>query len=269
MDGKRMKPRQAPRAAILLVVLMAAAAVWGGGVGEAQATEAASGPSSAAVPGEGPGADRAGAKAVEEGHLPADLRTVVDGIQARYEALRDFRARFTQQSRLEAAPTSDTAKGEVFFQKPGKMRWNYETPEPQEIVINGGTLWQYVPADKQVVVQSFDTSRVEYAFLTGLGDLEKQFRVRWAEPKTRPDDPLLYLELVPRDEQASFAKVVLGVESKGYRILATEVTGIFGNVTSIRFHGLRDNVPLKSDEFVFKPPAGVEVIDARAGAIEP
>jgi outer membrane lipoprotein carrier protein len=204
-------------------------------------------------------AAKTAAKPVEEGRLPADLQAIVDGIQARYEALRNFRARFTQDSRLEAAPTSDTAKGEVFFQKPGKMRWNYETPEPQEIVINGGRLWQYVPADKQVVIQSFDTSRVEYAFLTGLGDLEKQFRVRWATPRTRPDDPL----------QASFAKVVLGIESKGHRILATEVKGIFGNVTSIRFEALRDNVPLNSDEFVFKSPAGVEVIDATAGVIGP
>lgn len=194
-----------------------------------------------------------------------DLKEIVKGIQARYEMLRDFRGRFTQQSRLKAGTDPQTASGEVFFQKPGKMRWNYEFPDRQEIIINDGKLWQYVPQDRQVVVQGFDTSRVEYAFLTGLGNLEEQFGVEWASPRNRPDDSLSYLELIPRDEQASFTKVVLGVEPKGHRILATEVTDFFGNVTILRFADLQDNVKLADETFVFKAPKGVDVIDVTTG----
>jgi outer membrane lipoprotein carrier protein len=268
MNWAKMKPKRTPAVAIVVILLAAVGTASGGG-DDTRGSEVPSGSPPVAGSGDGRAAGPPGPEPGEAERLPADLRAAVDGIQARYDALRNFRARFTQESRIVAAPTSEIAKGEVFFQKPGKMRWNYDTPEPQEIVISGGRLWQYVPADKQVVIQSFDTSRVEYAFLTGLGNLEKQFRVRWAEPKTRPDDPLLYLELTPRDEQASFTKVVLGIEPQGHRILATEVAGVFGNVTTIRFEKLRDNVAMKSDVFAFEPPGGVDVIDATPGSVEP
>ena len=196
--------------------------------------------------------------------LPADLRAFVDAIQARYDLIRDFQGRFLQESRVQAAPAVDKAGGEVFFQKPGKMRWNYRTPEPQEIVINRGKLWQYVPADKQVVIQGFDAARVEYTFLTGLGSLEKDFRIAWARPDRRPGDPLRYLLLVPRDEQATFSKVTLGVEPRTHRVLVTEVTDLFGNTTMIRFEKLRDNAGVDPALFVFGPPKGVDVIDMTA-----
>jgi outer membrane lipoprotein carrier protein len=197
--------------------------------------------------------------------LPTDLKRFLDQIQARYEGLKDFRARFTQESRVQTAPTVEKASGEVFFRRPGRMRWNYEKPEPQQIVINGDKLWQYVPKDKQVVVQGFDAARVEYTFLTGVGKLERDFKPRWAHPKMRPGDPLVYVDLFPRDEQASFSKVTLGVSPGDHRILATEVTDLFGNVTVIRFEDLRDNLGLSNETFVFKVPKGVDVIDTTTG----
>jgi outer membrane lipoprotein carrier protein len=146
------------------------------------------------------------------------------------------------------------------------MRWNYRTPEPQEIVIDRGKLWQYVPVDNQVVIQGFDAARVEYTFLTGLGNLERDFRIAWARPDRRPADPLRYLALEPRDEQATFAKVTLGVEPGGHRVIVTEVTDLFGNKTAIRFEGLRDNVGVDPGMFVFRAPKGADVIDMTSPA---
>ncbi len=213
-----------------------------------------------------------GAPAVSQDAVPARptaLDALVKGLQARYEHLEDFKARFEQQSRLEATSSAQIARGEVFFQKPGRMRWNYETPEPQQVLIREGKLTQYVPADKQIVVQGLDTNRVEYAFLTGLGELENEFNIRWAEPRRRPGDSLEYIELTPRDADASFARLVLGVETRGHRILATEVKDFLGNVTSLRFEELQDNVGLGADVFAINKPAGVDVIDMTDGWTTP
>jgi len=198
--------------------------------------------------------------------LPADLRDFVDGIQKRYDRIRDFQGRFVQESRVQAAAVTEKSGGDVFFLKPGRMRWNYRTPEPQQIVIDRGKLWQYVPADKQVVIQGFDAARVEYTFLTGLGNLERDFRIAWARPDRRPGDPLRYLALVPRDEQATFAKVTLGVDPRTHRVLVTEVEDLFGNTTSIRFEALRDNAGVDAGLFVLRPPKGVDVIDMTSPA---
>ena len=196
--------------------------------------------------------------------LPPDLQGEVDGIQARYEQLEDFKARFVQESRLDATSEPRRATGEVFFQKPGRMRWRYESPDSQEILIRDGKFWQYVPADKQVVIQAMDVSRVEYVFLTGLGELKAHFDIRWNDPRRRPGSSLVFLALVPRDEEASFAGVVLGVDGK-HRILITEVKDFLGNVTILRFEGLEDNVGVASELFQWKNPAGADVIDMTTG----
>jgi len=196
--------------------------------------------------------------------LPPDLQREVDGIQARYEKLEDFKARFVQESRLDATSDPRRATGEVFYQKPGRMRWRYESPDSQEILIRDGKFWQYVPADKQVVIQAMDVTRVEYAFLTGLGELKAQFKIRWDNPRRRPGSSLAYLALIPRDEEASFAGVTLGVDEK-HRILVTEVKDFLGNVTILRFEGMEDNVGVPSERFQWKSPAGADVIDMTAG----
>ena len=200
--------------------------------------------------------------------LPPDLQHEVDGIQSRYEKLEDFKARFVQESRLDATSEPRQATGEVFYQKPGRMRWRYESPDPQEILIRDGKFWQYVPADKQVVIQAMDVSRLEYVFLTGLGELKTQFDIRWDDPRRRPASSLVYLALVPRDEEASFAGVILGVDEK-HRILVTEVKDFLGNVTILRFEGLEDNVGVARERFQWKNPAGVDVIDMTTGFSTP
>jgi outer membrane lipoprotein carrier protein len=211
-------------------------------------------------------AGSASARTPAAASLPADLRALIDAIQARYDGLRDFKADFTQESRVQAAPSAQKAGGQIYFQKPGRMRWNYRTPEPQEIVINGGKLWQYVPDDRQVVIQGFDAARVEYTFLTGVGDLERDFKLRWANPRKRPGDPLVYVRLVPRNEDATFSEVVIGVDPRDHRILATEVNDLFGNTTIIRFQNYKNNVGLARSLFAFTTPKGVDVIDNTAAA---
>src|SRR5689334_17766217 len=78
-----------------------------------------------------------------------DLAAVVDRVQKRYDAAADFRARFTQTLNNAAFKRKTTATGEVLLKKPGRMRWNYESPDPKMYLADGEQLWLYEPEDKQ------------------------------------------------------------------------------------------------------------------------
>src|SRR4051794_39311067 len=78
-----------------------------------------------------------------------DLRAVVDRVQRRYDGAADFRARFGQTLTNAAFARKTSSGGEVLFKKPGRMRWNYDKPEPKAYVADGTTLWLYEPEDKQ------------------------------------------------------------------------------------------------------------------------
>ena len=83
----------------------------------------------------------------------ACLDETVDAIQARYETVRDFAARFeqtTRPARLGASPVQKIiSRGRVVVAKPARMRWSYESPEPSVVVSDGETLWIYDPVFRE------------------------------------------------------------------------------------------------------------------------
>ena len=92
---------------------------------------------------------------------------VVRRLQARYDSTKDFTADFTQT--VEAATLGQPleSSGQVFFKRPGRMRWEFAAPEKQTIVADGQTLWVYQPEHHQVLKAPFRAA-FQSATVTGL-----------------------------------------------------------------------------------------------------
>src|SRR3989304_7438086 len=89
--------------------------------------------------------------------LPASLgaqslEDVVVGVEGAYARLADLRADFTQQAFNKSLGQTIKAEGTVYLKRPGKMRWEYRAPSPQQIVSDGRSLWVYTPDLNQVNV---------------------------------------------------------------------------------------------------------------------
>ena len=74
---------------------------------------------------------------------------ILSGVEKRY-ASSAFSARFTIESTLKAMQVTDTAAGRLLVKYPGKMRWEYEEPDPSLLISDGITIWMYLPEDQQV-----------------------------------------------------------------------------------------------------------------------
>ncbi|MGH7412726.1 MAG: LolA family protein, partial [Candidatus Rokuibacteriota bacterium] len=73
------------------------------------------------------------------------LDEVVSGVEATYGKIVDLRAEFTQTARNKSLGQDIKAEGIVLLKKGGKMRWDYKSPAPQQIVSDGTSLWVYTP----------------------------------------------------------------------------------------------------------------------------
>ena len=75
-----------------------------------------------------------------------ELMQNVSFIQQRYQSISSFTGEFVQTSiRNDEDSIPVVAEGKVSFLRPGKMRWEYETPEEQLLVTDGETVWLYDP----------------------------------------------------------------------------------------------------------------------------
>jgi outer membrane lipoprotein carrier protein len=188
--------------------------------------------------------------------------TLVRCVQARYGPLRDLTAAFAQESRVASLGRARARAGRLYFQAPGRMRWEYDGPEPQVIVADGKQLWFHRPERRQVVVQAMDaafTRQTPLLFLLGRGDFAAEFT--WDEGQLVPDAAgLVSVVLRPRVEAPDLSRLVLEVAVGECRLAGTIVEDAFGNVTHLVFSGERANTGLNAGLFRFAPPKDAEVL---------
>src|SRR5204863_5467710 len=73
-------------------------------------------------------------------------------LQKKYAAIKDFSADFVHVYEGGVLKKKVTEQGHVLIKKPGRMRWEYTSPEPKLFVSDGSKLYSYIPQDKQVFV---------------------------------------------------------------------------------------------------------------------
>jgi outer membrane lipoprotein carrier protein len=191
----------------------------------------------------------------------ADVRQAAAAIDARYNAMKSLRAEFTESYSGGGIRRVET--GTLWIKKPGKMRWDYTSPQKKTFVTDGSTAWFYNPAERQArrtPLKSLDDLRSPLRFLLGRTKLEKEVRGLSLAPDVRPQTPGdLVLRGVPVGMEDRVSVLLLESDSQGFlrRIVIEELDG---STTEFRLENQRENVPVNDAEFSFHPPAGVEVL---------
>lgn len=201
----------------------------------------------------------AGAAAAPSPTLDEALQRLEDA----YRGVRDLRAGFQQAAFNRTLSQTLEARGTLYLKKPGKLRWEYTTPTPQEIVSDGKRLWVYTPELKQVNVSDAPGALVGPAgsFLQGLGQVREHFHARFLNPAQPADaDGLLVLDLTPRKPEAMLARLVLSVDPRSGLVRKAVVYDQLENTVTVRFLDVAVNPGLPDTLFAFTPPPGVAVI---------
>jgi len=102
------------------------------------------------------------------------------------------------------------------------------------------------------------------AFLGGLGDLKKQFRVSALssnERKTiKANETLDWLLLIPKNPESHLDELLLGFERNSHTVGEAYLKNETGNVSHYFFKNVRLNANVADSQFVFAKPKGVKEI---------
>ena len=192
-----------------------------------------------------------------------ELDQVVAGIEATYGKINDLRADFTQTAYNRSLGQDIKAEGVVYLRKGGKMRWDYKSPSPQQIVSDGSSLWVYTPELNQVNKGSAPKALAGPAgsFLAGLGRLRNEFAVRFLNPAAKVDaNGRPVLDLVPKNPTPLLTRLVLTVDPKDYVVRQAVLYDQLQNTVTMTFSKVTVNPGLADSLFVFTPPPGAAVV---------
>ena len=213
-----------------------------------------------------------------------DAQAIARALEARYHDARTLQAVFLERY-SDGRQGIRVETGTVYFSRPGRMRWEYESPQEKLFLVDGKHVWFYVPADRtasRADLKKSEDWRTPFALLTGKARLSRlcgkleivseggaKSTLSREDRSTSPQN--VVLRCLPRgeDQYSAFREILFEVDpgNRLARVLIREP----GNVeTEFRFGNWRENVPVPESIFHFEPPAGVAIVDeARLAGAQP
>jgi outer membrane lipoprotein carrier protein len=210
----------------------------------------------------------------------AAQKRIADLLEARYRSAKTMQATFLERY-TENNRTVRLEAGTAYFRRPGKMRWEYESPEKNLFLVDGKTAWFYVPADHTVTRVPTKESgdwRTPLSLLAGEAKLSRVCaRVQLSTTITpeNADDAILYC--LPRGEEhqhhnqlqtepdrlgpgqgdAIFLEIARD-SGELVRVLVRERGGV---EVEFRFTNWRMDPPVLDSMFRFEVPPGVAIVN--------
>src|SRR4051812_26067282 len=142
---------------------------------------------------------------------------LVQSLQHKYDTVRDFSADFVHTYQGGVLHKQITERGHVLVKKPGKMRWEYTSPEKNLFISDGVRVYSYVPEDRQVTVGAVpkeDQAGAPILFLAGKGNLVRDFTPSIGQLPAGSPPNSEALKLVPRAAQPDYDSLLLVIDTQ-------------------------------------------------------
>lgn len=169
------------------------------------------------------------------------------------QSFNSMTSNFTQTSSDQAGRVIKQSQGTMALQRPGKFRWQIQTPSKQLIVADGNTLWIYDSDLEQVTKQNLSQSKTTNPASLLSGDvqaIQQRFNIKEEGPQS--------FELTPKAKNDLFNSVKLTFKNNVLNQM--RVVDNLGQITTFTFINPRINPNLSSSTFIFSPPKGVDII---------
>ncbi len=184
---------------------------------------------------------------------------VAAALQKKYDHITDFTADFVHEAEGGLLRKKQIESGTVRVKKPGKMRWDYKSPEPKLFLSDGHRIYLHVPADNQVIISPVpeqDQATTAVLFLVGKGNLTRDFTVTYADGGG-PDTYALRLQ--PKLPERDYDWLQLVVDRRTLQIRTLTAADSQGGRSTFQFSNFKENTGLSDKTFTFKIPRGADV----------
>ena len=167
------------------------------------------------------------------GQTPS-LGPMLKAVETRYNHAQKLQVLF-HEAYTGPGQARRTESGTLQLRKPGRMRWDYTSPQGKLFVSDGKFLWLYTPSNHQVEkmkIKESDDMRAPLAFLLGKLHFDKEFRNVQGQPAgggTR-------ITAEPKTDSLPYTKVefVVGPDTQIRRVQVTGFDNPSWSSTSTR-----------------------------------
>ncbi len=199
------------------------------------------------------------------------LDVLVERIKTEQAKVRTLEASFVQKQASEFLLVPEESKGRFSYQAPDRVRWEYDSPKPITLVIDGKTMttwYRDLGRAEAMTIGRYSERVLKYLGATGsIETLLEYFDVRAAFPSD-PRTPYR-LEMTPRFARIAkrLKSLTLWIDGSTFLPIEIHYEGGDGSLTEYSFRNPTVNAELPADRFELKlpPEVAVKVVDMDRG----
>ena len=181
----------------------------------------------------------------------------VSSLEKFYSSVNTLRAQFRQTVFDADQQIIDQSRGALYIARPGRFRWEYSSPLPQNIISDAQKIWVHDVELEQVTVRNYQQTLAgtPAELLAGTGDVSEQYDISAIESS----DAIEWLLLEPKVDDTQFVDIRIGF--KDDKLSTMRLTDSFERTTQLIFDEFVENAPINLSLFKFDVPDDVDVID--------
>lgn len=165
-------------------------------------------------------------------------------------------ARFQQKLVDKYGYLLQQSAGSLSMQRPGKFRWDYILPYPQNIISDGKKIWMYDSELEQANVRPYD--QLLASSPVNLLDKNQKLDIEFIVSAMPEEYNQSWIKLTPKNTESDFKEMQIGLQNG--KIKTMRFIDNFEQKTEIEFEQLEVNPAFKKSHFEFIAPKGTDVI---------
>lgn len=192
----------------------------------------------------------------------------VANLQKTLRAVSTLQARFEQLHYSVSVSMPLREKGDLYLEKPDRLRWEYRDPQNKVFLYKAGVLETYLPEEKQLTRSPIPEEALRtdiFGLLLGLMSFEEAYTV---EDSPFPTEAVRVrqVKLTPKTE-GDYSHILLEIDEATWLPRRAIFLEWAGNKREFVFSQVRTGVRIPLRIFTLKVPPDTEVIDDTEGAI--
>lgn len=194
-----------------------------------------------------------------------DAAAVLARAQAAYDRTTTLQARFRQVIDNPMLGNPEASHGTLYLSPPDRFSMRFSDPEGDRIVADGEWLWLYTPSTtpNQVIRQPIPSAgaATPNLFAQFVDQPLERYHASYVGSETVDGVRTNRVRLVPRVEGLPFREATISVAEGSGTLKKLDLVEESGQRRTLVFHEMETNLPIPARELIFRPPAGVRIVE--------
>jgi outer membrane lipoprotein carrier protein len=196
------------------------------------------------------------------GSAATTAEEAVANLERALKAVTTLEARFEQLYFSMSVSEPLREKGDLFFEKPDRMRWTYKAPQDKVFLYKDGVLEMYLAEEKQLTRSPVSKEALEsdiFGIFLGVMSFRDAYLIE-DNPFPTEATRVRQVKLTPRTE-GDYSHILLEIDETTWLMRRAIFLEWAGNKREFVFSQVRTGVRIPAKTFILKVPPGTEIID--------